>query len=99
LEDNDSSSSSSSSSSSESDKEAKMCLIVECDSSNSEVSSNCIENDYDAIYDAFQQFLFKSSKLNVTHKKLKYDFKELQTKFEKSLEEEKVLKKKFNFRK
>jgi len=52
-EDNDSSSSSSSSNSSESDEEANMCLIVDHDSSDSEVSSYG-ENDYDTLYDAFQ---------------------------------------------
>ena len=72
-----------------------MCLIADHDSSDSEVTS-CGENDYDALYDAFQQFLFKSSKLDVAHKKLKFDFKELQSKFEKSLEEEEVLKNKIS---
>jgi len=94
-EDNDSSSSSSSTNSTESDEEANMCLIADHDSSDSEVTS-CGENDYDALYDAFQQFLFKSSKLDVAHKKLKFDFKELQSKFEKSLEEEEVLKNKIS---
>jgi len=42
------------------------------------------------LYDPFQQFFVKSSKLDTTHRKLKSDFKELQSKFEKSL-----LKKKF----
>jgi len=59
-EDNDSSSSSSSSNSSESDEETNMCLIADLDSSDSEVSS-CGENDYNALYDAFQQLLFKFS--------------------------------------
>jgi len=73
-----------------------MCLIADHDSSDSEVNS-CGENDYDALYDAFQQLLFKSSKLDVAHKKLKFDFKELQSKFEKSLEEEEeVLKNKIS---
>jgi len=40
--------------------------------------------------------LFKSSKLDVAHKKLKFEFKELQSKFEKSLEEEEVLKNKIS---
>jgi len=98
-EDNDLNSSSSSSNSSESDEEANMCLIADHDSSDSEVSS-CGENDYDALYDAFQQLLFKSSKLDVAHKKLKFDFKELQNKFERSLEEKEVLRKiKFQFKK
>jgi len=52
-EDNDSSSSSSSSNSSEFDEEANLCLIADHDSSDNEVSS-CGENDYDALYDAFQ---------------------------------------------
>ncbi|XP_027932802.1 uncharacterized protein LOC114188414 [Vigna unguiculata] len=77
-EDNDSSSSSSSSSSNESDEEANLCLIAEHDSSDSEVSSCSNDNDYDSLYDAFQQLLHKSSKLDAAHKKLKYDFKELQ---------------------
>jgi len=55
------------------------------DDSDSEVSSTCNENDYDDLYDAFQQLPVKSSKLDNTHKKLKYDFKDLQSKFEKSL--------------
>ena len=75
--------------------EANLCLIVDHDSSDSEVSSYG-ENDYDALYDAFQQLLFKSSKLDVAHKKLKFDFKELQSKFEKSLEEEEILKNKIS---
>ena len=79
--------------------EANLCLIVDHDSSDSEVSSYG-ENDYDALYDAFQQLLFKSSKLDVAHKKLKFDFKELQNKFERSLEEKEVLRKiKFQFKK
>ena len=36
--------------------------------------------------------LFKSSKLDADHKKLKSDFKDLQSKFEKYLEEEEILK-------
>ena len=43
-----------------------------------------------------QQLLHKSSKLDAAHKKLKYDFKELQSKFEKSLEEEEILKNKIS---
>ena len=48
------------------------------------------ENDYDDLYDALQQLLVKSSKLDTAHRKLKSDFKDLQSKYEKSL-----LKKKF----
>ena len=42
----------------------------------------------------FQELLAKSSKLDIAHKKLKKDFKELQDNLEKSLEEENVLKNK-----
>jgi len=70
-------------------------LIANHDSSDSEVSS-CGENDYDALYDAFQQLLVKSSKLDTAHRKLKCDFKDLQSKFEKSLEEEEILKNKIS---
>jgi len=42
----------------------------------------------------FQELLAKSSKLDITRKKLKSDFKELQDNLEKSLEEENVLKNK-----
>jgi len=44
----------------------------------------------DDLYDAFQQLLVKSSKLDTTHKKLKNNFKELQNKFETSIEEENI---------
>jgi len=94
--DNNSSSSSSSSNSSESDEESNLCLIADHDSSDSEVSSYSNDNDYDSLYDAFQQLLYKSSKLDVAHKKIKSDFKDLQSKFEKSLEEEEVLKNKIS---
>jgi len=87
-EDNTSSSSNSSDSDNE---EANLCLMTNHDDSNSEVNSTCNENDYDDMYDAFQQLLVKSSKLDTAHRKLKYDFKDLQRKFEKSLEEEKIL--------
>ena len=60
------------------------------DLSDNEVSFTCNENDYDDLYDSFQQFFVKSSKLNTAHKKLKYDFKELQSKYEKSIEEEEI---------
>ena len=66
------------------------------DDSDSKVNSTCHENDYDDLYDAFQQLLIKSSKLDTTHKKLKFDFKDLQSKFEKSLEEEAFLKSKIS---
>jgi len=67
-----------SSSSIESDEEeAKFCLMANNDLSNSEVSSFDNENDYDSLYDAFQELLAKSSKLDIAHKKLKGDFKEL----------------------
>jgi len=83
----------SSSSSSESDEEeAQFCLMANNDLSDSEVSSSNNKNDYDSLYDAFQELLAKSSKLDTAHKKLKGDFKELQSNLEKSLEEEKVLK-------
>jgi len=78
-EDNDSCSSSSSSSSSESNEEANLCLIADHDSSDNEVSSCSNDNDYDYLYDAFQQLLHKSSKLDVPHKKLKSHFKDLQS--------------------
>jgi len=48
------------------------------------------------LYDAFQQLLHKSSKLDVAHKKSKTDFKDLQSKFEKSLEKEEILKNKIS---
>ena len=48
------------------------------------------------MYDAFQQLLHKSSKLDVAHKKLKSDFKDLQNKFKKSLKEEEILKNKIS---
>ena len=66
------------------------------DDFDSEVNSTCHENDYDDLYDAFQQLLIKSSKLDTAHKKLKSDFKYLQSKFEKSLEEEEFLKSKIS---
>jgi len=81
-EDNASSSSNSSDSENE---EANLCLMANHDDSDSEVNSTCHENDYDDLYDAFQQLLIKSSKLDTAHKKLKSDFKDLQSKFEKSL--------------
>ena len=62
------------------------------DLSNSEVSSFDNENDYNSLYDASQELLAKSSKLDISHKKLKGDFKELQRNLEKSHKEEKVLK-------
>jgi len=55
------------------------------DNSDSEVNSTCYENDYGDLYDAFQQLLVKSTKLDTANKKLKSDFKDLQSKFEKSL--------------
>jgi len=70
--------------------------MVDHDVSDSEVSSTCNENDYDDLYDAFQQLLLKSSKLDTAHKKLKSEFKELQNKLEKSLEEEEILKNKIS---
>ena len=66
------------------------------DDSNSEVNSTYYENDYDDLYDAFQQLLIKSSKLDTAYKKLKSDFKDLQSKFEKSLDEEAFLKSKIS---
>ena len=69
--------SSRSSNSSESNKETNMCLIVDHDSSDSEVNSCSNDNDYDFLYDAFQQLLHKSNKLDVAHKKLKSGFKDL----------------------
>ena len=84
---------SSSSNSSDSDNEkANLCLMANHDDSDSEVNSTCIENDYDD----FQQLLVKSSKLDITHKKLKSDFKDLQSKFEKSLKKEEFLKNKIS---
>jgi len=56
----------------------------------SEVSSTYNENNYDDLCDAFQQLLVKSSKLDTAHRKLKSEFKELQNKLEKSLEEEEI---------
>jgi len=43
------------------------------DHSDSEVGSsdNENENDYDSLYDAFQELLAKSSKLDIAHKKIK----------------------------
>jgi len=64
--------------------------MVDHDLSNSDVSSTCNENDYNDLYDEFQQLFVKSSKLDTAHKKLKYDFKELHSKFEKSLEKEEI---------
>jgi len=81
-EDNASSSSNSSDSENE---EANLCLMANHDDSDSEVNSTCYENDYDDLYDAFQQLLVKCSKLDTAHKKLKSDFKDLQSKFKKSL--------------
>jgi len=92
-EDNASSSSNSNDSENE---EANLCLMANHDDSDSEVNSTCHENDYDDLYDAFQQLLIKSSKLDTAHKKLKSDFKDLQSKFEKSLEEEEFLKNKIS---
>jgi len=69
--------------------------MADHDVSDSEVSSTYNENDYDDLYDAFQQLLVKSSKLDTAHRKLKFEFKELQNKLEKSLEEEEILKIKF----
>jgi len=76
-------------------EEANLYLMANHDDSDNEVSSTCNENDYDDLYDAFQQLLVKSSKLDTAHRKLKYDFKDLQSKFEKSLEEE-ILKNKIS---
>jgi len=78
------------------EEEANFCLMANNNHSDSEVSSsdNENENDYDSLYDAFQELLAKSSKLDIAHKKLKSDFKELQRNFEKSLEEENALKNK-----
>jgi len=92
-EDNASSSSNSSDSENE---EANLCLMANHDDFDSEVNSTCHKNDYDDLYDAFQQLLIKSSKLDIAHKKLKSDFKDLQSKFEKSLEEEELLKNKIS---
>jgi len=78
------------------DEEAKFCLMADHDVSNSEVSSTCNENDYGDLYDVFQQFLVKSSKLDIAHRKLKSEFKELQNKLEKSLKEEEILKNKIS---
>jgi len=86
----DDNASSTSSSNDSDEEEAKLYFIADHDLSDSEVSSTCNGNDYDDLYDGFQQLLVKYSKLDNAHKKLKYDFKELQNKFEKSL-----LKKKF----
>jgi len=49
------------------------------DNSDNEVSSsdNGNGNDYDSLYDASQELLAKSSKLDIAHKKLKSDFKGL----------------------
>ena len=66
------------------------------DDSDFEVNSTCNENDYDDMYDVFQQLLVKYSKLDTAHKKLKSDFKDLQSKFEKSLKEEEILKNKIS---
>jgi len=88
---------SSSSNSSDSDNvEANLCLTANHHDSDSEVNSTCNENDYDDLYNAFQQLLVKSSKLDTAHKNLKSDFKDLQSKFEKSLEEEEFLKNKIS---
>jgi len=66
------------------------------DDSDFEVNSTCNENDYDDMYDVFQQLLVKYSKLDTAHKKLKSDFKDLQSKFEKSFKEEEFLKNKIS---
>ena len=92
-EDNASSSSNSSDSKTE---EANLCLMANHDDSDSEVNYTYHENDYDDLYDVFQQLLIKSSKLDTAHKMLKSDFKDLQSKFEKSLEEEELLKNKIS---
>jgi len=78
-------------------EEAKFYLMANHDDSDSEVSSTCNENDNNDLCDAFQQLLVKSSKLDTAHKKLKSNFKDLQSNFEKSLEEEEILKNKFQF--
>jgi len=83
MEDN---ASSTSNASDPDEEEAKFYLMVDHDVFDSEVSSTCNENDYDDLYDAFQQLLVKSSKLNIAHRKLKSEFKELQNKLKKSLE-------------
>ena len=92
-EDNASSPSNSSDSENE---EANLCLMANHDDSDNEVNSTYYENEYDDLYDAFQQLLVKSSKLDIAHKNLKTDFKDLQSKFEKSLEEEEFLKNKIS---
>ena len=88
--------SSSSNSEGSDEEEAKFCLMANNDNSDNEVSSsdNGNGNDYDSLYDASQELLAKSSKLDIAHKKLKSDFKGLQRNFEKSLEEENALKNK-----
>ena len=78
-------------------EEANLWLMANHDDSDSEVSSTCNENDYYDLYDAFQQLLVKSSKLDTAHRKLKSDFKDLQSKFEKSLLKKKIWKIKFQY--
>jgi len=57
--------SSTSNSSDSNEEEAKFFFMADHDLSNSEVSSTCNENDYNDLYDAFQQLLVKSSKLDI----------------------------------
>ena len=87
---------STSNSSDSGNEEANLCLLANHDDFDSEVNSTCNENDYDDLYDAFQQLLVKSSKLDTAHRKLKSDFKDLQSTFEKYLEEEEILKNKIS---
>jgi len=56
-------------SSSESDEEANLCMMANHESSDNGVRSSSNDNDYNSLYDAFQQLLCKSSKLDVALKK------------------------------
>jgi len=70
--------------------------MVDHKSSGSQVSVNNNNENYDELYNAFQELYYESEKLNFAHSKLKLEYKSLQKNFEKSLEEEEILKSKIS---
>ncbi|KOM28836.1 hypothetical protein LR48_Vigan588s004400 [Vigna angularis] len=76
------------SSSSDSVEEANLCLTANVDDTASQVSCSSLDTSEFDVQKAFLELLDESEKLNVAHKNLKKEFKQLQIKYDKALDEE-----------
>jgi len=66
------------------------------DSSRRNVSVCSDDENYDELYNAFQELFYELESMFVAYSKLKYEYKALQKNFETSLEEVETLNRKFS---